>query len=476
MANPSNTFDFVNETLAQFLAKAVSDGTQADVFNTLKTDAPGNEAVATAISTVNGQILSNGVDDFVQKVYGPIRDVSRQLATEFGVVADGATDDTAAMQLFINAGGGQLPGGVILTTDTLDYFTDTVLIGKGIELTEIRFQPASSIYALDTFNSGVNTFGLRISRLKITYTSTAAGGIHLQRMSDARIEQIAIDAITNSTGNAIRGFGGASTVRRNVIEQVHITDALNAVQLDAGVDGFLVHGCTLDNCITGCRATAALGMRVVTSKIINGTNAVTIQATSSGNADGCVVMGNHFEGNTTNVNVAGTAANVRGLVVANNFHADGTQYAAVFTTTRPSVIGDSSPTATTDSLLSGDLAYRRAIASQGTTLVTGDVALSAGWGATATVSAIKGTDAAGFIEVTPGGAGLAANATITLTFTDGAWSVEPAAMVSRNDFTVPTAAASNTKWVTTTTTLVITADMVPTGAVVYRYDFQCIGL
>jgi len=69
MANTVNVFDFQNESLAQFLAKAVSDGTYADVVQALKVDQSGEEAAATQIATAAGQLWSNMADDFVIAAY-----------------------------------------------------------------------------------------------------------------------------------------------------------------------------------------------------------------------------------------------------------------------------------------------------------------------------------------------------------------------------------------------------------------------
>lgn len=73
MSNPSNIFDFASEDLAAFLAKAIGDGTMADVFQTLKIDQPGLEVPATAIRQAFGQILGNGIDDFILAAYPLLR-------------------------------------------------------------------------------------------------------------------------------------------------------------------------------------------------------------------------------------------------------------------------------------------------------------------------------------------------------------------------------------------------------------------
>ncbi len=67
----------------------------------------------------------------------------------------------------------------------------------------------------------------------------------------------------------------------------------------------------------------------------------------------------------------------------------------------------------------------------GTTLVAGDFALSAGWGTTATVSAVSGTDQRFRITVTSAGTGQGANPTITFTFQDGTWTNTPIVLCQR---------------------------------------------
>lgn len=60
-----------------------------------------------------------------------------------------------------------------------------------------------------------------------------------------------------------------------------------------------------------------------------------------------------------------------------------------------------------------------------TALVAGDFALSAGWGSTATVTSVSGTDTAWRITVTSQGSGIGASPTVTHTFKDGAYANVP---------------------------------------------------
>lgn len=79
MSNPTNVFDFAGETLAQFLAKPVSDGNYGDVSDTLKVDQPGQEAAATEISVAAGELWSNMVDDFILSSYPLIKGITAGL-------------------------------------------------------------------------------------------------------------------------------------------------------------------------------------------------------------------------------------------------------------------------------------------------------------------------------------------------------------------------------------------------------------
>jgi hypothetical protein len=67
---------------------------------------------------------------------------------------------------------------------------------------------------------------------------------------------------------------------------------------------------------------------------------------------------------------------------------------------------------------------KRVKASQGTALGAGDFALSAGWGAGATVTGVTGTDQGWQMTVTAAGTP-AANPSVTLTFKDGTWTNAP---------------------------------------------------
>lgn len=65
------------------------------------------------------------------------------------------------------------------------------------------------------------------------------------------------------------------------------------------------------------------------------------------------------------------------------------------------------------------------LTASGTPLQPADFALGAGWGSSAAISAVRGTDSAWQITITAGGSGFALDPPITLTFKDGPWTNVP---------------------------------------------------
>ncbi len=100
MANSPN---LITRTLSldDLLATAVSDGTYADVVETVKTDASGQEAAATQIAEYGGQLISNLADDsiirVVQMYYGSTKLWKAADATARNAL--GSDDDLATNDL-----------------------------------------------------------------------------------------------------------------------------------------------------------------------------------------------------------------------------------------------------------------------------------------------------------------------------------------------------------------------------------------
>lgn len=112
------------------------------------------------------------------------------------------------------------------------------------------------------------------------------------------------------------------------------------------------------------------------------------------------------------------------------------------------------------------------VVSLGTALAATDVALSAGWGSTAT-AAVRGTDSAGTITITSAGTGQSLSPTIILTFHDGAWVAAPVTVANWN--TGSTGLGANVYVADTTTTMVLTYAGTPVASSTYEFSFQTRG-
>jgi len=122
--------------------------------------------------------------------------------------------------------------------------------------------------------------------------------------------------------------------------------------------------------------------------------------------------------------------------------------------------------------LDNDLLVRR-LRQTGTALVAGDFATSAGWGSTASVAVTSNSrDNMGRVTVTPNGASIAANPTLTLTFTDGAWP-NGSFCIASNDF--GTGVRAFVEVTTTTTTMVVTYVGTPVAGNTQTISWICQG-
>jgi len=117
------------------------------------------------------------------------------------------------------------------------------------------------------------------------------------------------------------------------------------------------------------------------------------------------------------------------------------------------------------------LKLRRLDGGGGTAIATTDVALSAGWGANATVSAVSGDDTRGQITVQTSAIDTPTlKPTLTLTFKDGTFTTAPYAVASLNDQSTGILGAISCH--TTATTLVIAYDGTPTALTAATYIFN----
>jgi hypothetical protein len=112
---------------------------------------------------------------------------------------------------------------------------------------------------------------------------------------------------------------------------------------------------------------------------------------------------------------------------------------------------------------------------QSSPIAVADWAASAGWGSTASITAVASgsTDIGGQVTVQCNGSGIGANPTLTLTFRDGAFPVAPVAVVCRASGAAP--ATAFLFWGTTTTTLILTFAGTPVAGNFYDFSWILCG-
>ena len=111
----------------------------------------------------------------------------------------------------------------------------------------------------------------------------------------------------------------------------------------------------------------------------------------------------------------------------------------------------------------------------GTALTSSDVALGAGWGTTPVLAITSGSnDQRGRLTITCDATAAQATATVTITFSDGAWASAPFAQAQVFSDNAITDSGSIRVTSTSTTTLVLTLDVLPVDTKIYVIDYVCV--
>lgn len=314
-----------------------------DIFTTDPTTYAADPQI-TDTGKITGYVVQP--EDWLE-ILGALRRVNQALyrrefnVRHYGAVGDGSTDDTVAIQAALTAAGA-VQGKVVLgpgtwrTTAPLHYGSNVSIVGQGAQASTIAF--TGSGYALAPLNPGTRAFNLHVEGVQITVGVGATGGLDLTDMSIALIDRVTIIGQGLGTGIGIRVAGTQNGFA--------VYNAFRHVRCSALNYGWSIEGLgSNDTHLFDCRPVAcARGVSIVDanhvivkdSAIEGNTRGVYVESTTSSLADGCTIVGNRFEGNTTaNIAVGGTPANVRLMVVGHNHHvtAAGTTYENVLSTT-----------------------------------------------------------------------------------------------------------------------------------------------
>lgn len=142
--------------------------------------------------------------------------------------------------------------------------------------------------------------------------------------------------------------------------------------------------------------------------------------------------------------------------------------------------GDSTQVpSTTAPIFTGPASAQR-FSAKGTTLATGDLVLSSGWGTSPVLTVVRGTDQGAAITI-QAKATVGANPTITLTFKNGTWTTAPIVVCGRTELVAATgapAAAISNEFIPTSVTatqIVFTFNGTPVANSTYGLSFICMG-
>ena len=312
----------------------------------------------------------------------------------------------------------------------------------------------------------------------IAFSGTTVTGANIELIADL---SDSVGADDDGVSIATANFSGiiSSSLIRNASRHGYF---YNAAVTDLVLTDSTATGCGSD----GVRTTGGSNLTFTNNYMYSNGGTGFILA---GTPTNVTYHGNKARNNTTadeNLGAATFSANSTSILdtlrVLSDLDHDGSNvgFFAVTPAARPGATDDIKDALTTLGLLQGtsatplDLDGGEVLVgrykAEGTSLVAGDFSLSAGWGTTASVSAVSGTDQRFRITVTSAGTGQGANPTITLTFKDGTWTTAPFAVAHRGGGSQPTVSLDVTS--TTATTLVATFNGTPVAA--ETYDINCI--
>jgi hypothetical protein len=434
----------------------------------------------------------------------------------YGALGDGATDDTTAIQAAIDTGEpvffppGTYRHGDLTCPPTVPLVGSVFgavleYTGSGVAVT--MTQPdVSPVYESP-----------RIENLRLVDVGTGTKGILIQAFNPVTHSRPAVRGLLKNV--QVSGFSTAG---------IHLNDALEMTLLNCYVqscgDGLLLSNqSNATTILGGAYRTSTNGIHVDTANstisdlFISPATVIESNSTYGLLIDGAnslinAVIGGHYEGNTTRAIYANAGAAATGLIGSSLMGVYATSVIefvnclivniASFYTTSTITLGSgtrdvfasglpSSVTVTNSGQRNvigkpdtvgnaiGGVNFTGLIKSTrhavgGTNLVSGDIALSAGWGNTASAALQNNSSDGRFrIAITSGGTGQGANPTVTLTFKDGTWGGAPHGVVSRGDVAAPN--GDFRKTAQTATTWTITFAETPVAGNVYILDGIAVG-
>ncbi len=238
-------------------------------------------------------------------------------ATLYGVVADGVTDDTTALQAAVNAAAGkmvQLPAGTIVlknqvVRNTSVLFTPGLYLngmGRGITIIDNQFGSAGCFRS--SGNPNLFQRGLYIGNMTITSTTlpAASNGIDLYCVYGGVVENIDISNMTTGDGIRVTTLIGDSDASNNLQFRnctfTNCSVGFNCAAIVVQTSLLRFDNCFWNACGNGLRWIGAAGMMIgggFTECTSNALNIVNI----GGSNDLFTAIGVSFENNLVSANI-----------------------------------------------------------------------------------------------------------------------------------------------------------------------------
>jgi len=143
----------------------------------------------------------------------------------------------------------------------------------------------------------------------------------------------------------------------------------------------------------------------------------------------------------------------------------------------PGSIGATTPNAGAFTTVSATstATVKRLKMSNGTALSAADFSFSAGWGSTASIGSVAGTDSAFTFLMTSNGTGQTANPNVVITFHDGTWTTPPICVVSGLQGNASTVGWEVQNPTVTSVVLLLTSPVTPGATGSYGANVICVG-
>lgn len=290
-------------TLAQMTAALVANGN----INTGLTGVPVSAAMQ---PVVNSSTIAAA--QTLLKIPTPYVD-----ATLFGVVADGVTDDSAALQAAVTAAAGkmvQLPAGTIVLKSQVSRTTSTLFTpglfmnGMGRGITIIDNQVAGVGCLKSSGNPSLFQLGCYFGNMTITSTTTptASNGIDLYCIYQGVVENVDVQNMPTGDGIRVTTLIGDSDASNNVqfrnCRFINCSNGFNCAALAVQTSFLRFDNCFWNQCVNGLRYAGAFGLMIGGGFTECTANALNIFDTGSSN-DAFTAIGVSFENNLVSANL-----------------------------------------------------------------------------------------------------------------------------------------------------------------------------